>query len=322
MKSHPLLKVEEQIEHMCNNGVQFEIMHADEAADYLRRNNNYYRLRSYRHGFERVSDGPSKGRYVNLDFAMLVDLATIDMHLRYQIMPLSLEIEHFFKMRLLNSIEDHNEDGYGIVRDFLSSCERTDERGRPINIVYDEINRGKDGPYTNGIIRHYGGTGYPIWAFLELIPFGRFNQLWRFCAGRYDDKDMRDDYYLLQSAKGIRNACGHNNCILNDMAAGIPRYQAQNAVRRAVRAAGVSRQTAKSKLSNDRLIQLTTALYLHHRVASSEIHCLRACEMNQLAERIIRHSEYYKKCDQIRTGLTYVIQLIQAWYPKEAQAVL
>ena len=33
--------------------------------------------------------------------------------------------------------------------------------------------------------------------------------------------------------------------------------------------------------------------------------------MNQLAERIIRHSEYYKKCDQIRTGLTYVIQLIK-----------
>ena len=61
MKSHPLLKVEEQIEHMRNNGVQFEIMHADEAADYLRRNNNYYQLRSYRHGFERVSDGPSKG---------------------------------------------------------------------------------------------------------------------------------------------------------------------------------------------------------------------------------------------------------------------
>ena len=27
---------------------------------------------------------------------------------------------------------------------------------------------------------------------------------------------MRDDYYLLQSAKGIRNACGHNNCILNE----------------------------------------------------------------------------------------------------------
>ena len=23
---------------------------------------------------------------------------------------------------------------------------------------------------------------------------------------------MRDDYYLLQSAKGIRNACGHNLC--------------------------------------------------------------------------------------------------------------
>ena len=44
--------------------------------------------------------------------------------------------------------------------------------------------------------------------------------------------------------------------------------------------------------------------------------------MNQLAERIMRHSEYYKKCDQIRTGLTYVIQLSKAWYPKEAQAVL
>lgn len=170
MKSHPLLKVEEQIEHMRNNGVQFEIMHADEAADYLRRNNNYYRLRSYRHGFERVSDGPSKGRYVNLDFAMLVDLATIDMHLRYQIMPLSLEIEHFFKMRLLNSIEDHNEDGYGIVRDFLSSCERTDERGRPINIVYDEINRGKDDPTRTGSLDATGAPDTPFGHFSSSYP--------------------------------------------------------------------------------------------------------------------------------------------------------
>ena len=37
---------------------------------------------------------------------------------------------------------------------------------------------------------------------------------------------------------------------------------------------------------------------------------------------VYKRQEYYKKCDQIRTGLTYVIQLIKAWYPKEAQAVL
>lgn len=316
-KIHPLLTAEEQVEHMRGKGVKFEIMSADIAADYLQQNNNYYRLRSYRHGFERVSDGPNKGRYVNLDFAMLVDLATIDMHLRYQIMPLSLEIEHLFKLRLLTAAEKHHEDGYDMVRDFLSSCDMVNKSGKTRNHILEEIARGKDGPYTSGIIQHYCDSGYPIWAFLEVIPFGRFNQLWKFCSQRYNDKDMQDNYYLLQSAKGIRNACGHNNCILNDMASGTPKHEAQNTVRRAVRTAGISKQTAKSKLHNDRLIQLTTALYLHSHSSSQGIYNSRVREMNQLVDRIIRHPEYYEKCDQIRTGLAYIVKLIKAWYPME-----
>lgn len=42
--------------------------------------------------------------------------------------------------------------------------------------------------------------------------------------------------------------------------------------------------------------------------------------MNRLSERIMRHPEYYEKCDQIRTGLGYVVKLIEAWYPEKPQA--
>lgn len=314
-KPHPLLTADQQIEHMRANGVKFEIMNESDAKSYLRTNNNYFRLRSYRHGFERVSDGPNRGKYVNLDFAMLTDLATIDMHLRYQMLPITLEVEHFSKVLLLDAIEDHGEDGKLIVDDFLSTCNRKDDEGKIQNPILCEIDKGRNGPYTNGIIEHYSESGYPVWAFLEVISFGRFNHFWNFCAERYSDKDMKGCFYLLQAVKGLRNACCHNNCILNDMGAGIPSHKPQNAVRNAVRAAGISRQMMRSKLSNERLIQLTTTLYLHKEIASSKIREHRSKELKDFSVRVNRHSEYYKKCDQIRTGLDYITRIIGAWYP-------
>ena len=60
---------------------------------------------------------------------MLTDGDT-DMHLRYQTLLITLEVEHFSKVLLLDAIEDHGEDGKSIVDDFLSTCNRKDDEAK------------------------------------------------------------------------------------------------------------------------------------------------------------------------------------------------
>ena len=51
---------------------------------------------------------------------MLVDLSIVDMLLRYEMLLLTLDVEHFAKVKLLKNIEMEGEDGYAVVSDFIS----------------------------------------------------------------------------------------------------------------------------------------------------------------------------------------------------------
>ena len=125
----PWLTPWEQVSHLKSKGVHFRYMSEAEAVEYLTKNNNYFRLRSYRTGFPKVSDGKRKGEYVNLDFKMLVDLSIIDMLLRNEMISLTLDIEHFCKVDLLGRIEQHAEDGYEIVQAYLREQDTFDRKG-------------------------------------------------------------------------------------------------------------------------------------------------------------------------------------------------
>ena len=100
-KTKPQLTPQEQVEHLKKKGVKFNFKSEDEAINYLSKNNNYFKLRSYRKSFEKYVGGDKDGMYIDLDFAMLKDLAIIDMRFRYTLLLMSLDIEHFEKVRLL-----------------------------------------------------------------------------------------------------------------------------------------------------------------------------------------------------------------------------
>ena len=74
----PILTIEQQIEHLKQKGVAFELCSEEEAADYLRDKCNFFKLASYRKLFSKYEGGPRDGRYVDLDFGQLRLLAALD----------------------------------------------------------------------------------------------------------------------------------------------------------------------------------------------------------------------------------------------------
>ena len=87
----PKLSLDEQIEHLKDKGILFNIMDESDAKKYLEQNNNYFKLTAYRKNYNKHPDGKNKGKYINLEFAYLVDMAIIDMRLRYQIVHMALD---------------------------------------------------------------------------------------------------------------------------------------------------------------------------------------------------------------------------------------
>ena len=123
---------------------------------------------------------------------MPVDLSIVGMPLRKEHLP--------------GAIESAGEDGHGIVEDFLCASPLT----------RDEINRGGSSACIEGLPSRYPSPNFPVWAFMEVISVGAFRPFYKFRAGRADNGDTRSRYYLLMEVKNLRNACAHNNCVIND----------------------------------------------------------------------------------------------------------
>lgn len=318
-REKPWLTVDEQVDCLRDKGVKFDICSVEEAKAYLEKNNNYFRLGSYRKTFPKYEGGENSGKFISLDFAMLVDLSVVDMLLRRQMLPMTLDIEHFEKMRLLKRVEDEGEDGYEIVGDFLSSYDRVLSEGVITNRVKDDIKRGASSPYVSDLIAKHPHYDYPIWAFMEVIAFGTFIELYNFCAKRFDDRKMLDNYYMLQKVKSMRNACAHNNCILNNLASGTSKHRTPNDLYRAVAATGtVGKGARKARLSNDRLQEMAATLHRHKLVASEGVNQHRANELRGFKDRMQKHESYYCENLQISSSFDFLAKLIDAWYGNSA----
>ena len=314
----PWLTPLEQIAHLKSKGVRFDLISETDACSYLAENNNYFRIRSYRTNFEKVTEGARKGQYANLDFKMLVDLSIVDMLLRNELLPMSLDIEHFSKVRLLRAIETRNEDGYDIVADFLNSQDRQNRDGSVSNTTKREIERGRRSAYTANLLNKYPEHDYPAWVFMEVVAFGTFLSFYKFSSERFRSKTLRDEFYLLQSVKSIRNACAHNNCILNNMTNGTSMFNAQPAVTQALGDIGVSLSQRRSKMRIDIFQQIATTFFMHQKLSSSGIKEHRTESLLKFEKRMNKRSDYYKDNYQVTSGFSFISQLIHGWYDCKA----
>ncbi|WP_420536038.1 Abi family protein [Enorma phocaeensis] len=168
---------------MKAKGISFELCSEDEAKAHLRTKCQFFRVYAYRKLFPKHVGGPRDGQYVNLDFGHLRTLSNLDRMLRDVLLHMALDVEHFAKVRLLAAAEDHEEDGYTLMRDYRESLS-DGERSR----IEGEFKKRRNDPYTGGVVRRHFGD-MPVWAFCEVVPFGMFADLVRFCADRWGDKN-------------------------------------------------------------------------------------------------------------------------------------
>lgn len=195
----PMKSSQDLVEHMKRKGITFNIVSPEDAIQYMEKNNNYFRVASYRKNYNKRLNSKQNpiDEYVNLDFGYLQDLAIIDMELRYTFIQLALDIEHFAKMDLLGEIERHNEDGYKIVSDFLNA-QKTDRKQH----IQSELRQNQNSYYTKDVYNKYN-PDFPAWVFLELLPFGTILDFYLFCAKRFNSKPMCDRFYIMIRCKNV-----------------------------------------------------------------------------------------------------------------------
>lgn len=316
------LSYEEQIEHLKKKGIQFQRMSEEDALLYLKHNSYLFKVRAYRKNYPKDVTGC---QYLHLDFASLVDLAVIDMQLRSLLIKLALNIEHFAKVRLLHRItSDPAEDGYSIVADCLASLDDS-----TFKIVSGELKRNARSPYCSAVYHKYKGH-FPVWVFVEIIPFGSFLSFYKFCANRFAqrtatgsdkaqykaDRNMLNDFYLMLPVKRIRNAAAHNNCILNDLYVKGSKKDVSYELTRALRNdLGVGSGSIQKKISNIRISQILTCLYMHKKIVSSpDVSRFISKNLHRFCERLFLRDNYNDN-NLIRSTFKLFITAIDKWYP-------
>lgn len=152
---------------------------------------------------------------------------------------------------------------------------------------------------------------------MELISFGAFLRFVKFCSARFCDKGLRDDYYVLQSVKALRNACAHNNCVLNNMIGCPARHNAQPAVTQGLESIGIPLSQRRSKMRNEIFQQIATTIYAHQHWASDGVKRYRGNSLRVFANRMLKHWDYYRNNTQVTSGFFFIARLISGWYPGE-----
>ncbi len=323
----PSLAVAEQIAHLKSKGVTFELCSEEDAADYLHTANNLLRTSSYRKLFPVKAAGAHAGEYAGLDFEHLRVLSSLDRMLRACFLPIALDIEHFARVEILDACEEHGEDGYGIVLDYLHT--KLNHKGR--NHIEGGLRaRGSEGDthdeYSGNLIaKHYGIDEHldrmPVWVFLETIEFRSFTDFYLFCAERWNDAEMLQRHYVLKSVRALRNACAHNSCILNGVGKASRRGDkiANKLVTDSLNAHGVTRsKSRRNKLSNLRIAQIAATLYADSlfctRTNTADRHAKLLAELRSSWDS---HREIFEKNPTVTSFFDFFFKLVDTWSPRD-----
>lgn len=316
-----LLNIDEMIDDLKQMNITFEKMSEEKTKIFLKNNNCYYNIILYVDNFERYFvNGAFVNKFVSLDFAYLKDLSIIDYRLRIILFKMTLDIEHYLKIKIINMIENiENEDGYNIVNMFMEKDFYDIHYPKKVhNSIFKKL--GND-DYLK-IFSQYDTNmdkkleNIPIWKFLEIITFGELVNFYEFFTEKYNFIEENKDIFILREIVKLRNAVAHNCYILRNLSKNenknTPSYKIINYLSNC----GIGKTTRKNKLSNSRIRQITCLLYMFNEIVTSEsIKKNITEELNYLFfNRILLHKNYYNNNELLRSVYDYFKLIITKHY--------
>ena len=299
-------------------GITFGYMDTVEAEAYLSDRNNYLRTASYRKNYEKHKTGDSEGKYIQLDFAYLVELSRLDMYLRSHLLQMCIDIEHALKVAVIADVEKNAaEDGYKIVDDFLSQApdilgsiaKKIDsiftgdliEKYFDLCYVFDQVT----GNIRSEIIR----TDCPVWVLVEVLAFKDFLRFLEFYTDQYPGR-IDVNFKLLNTVRNLRNACAHNNCILTSLRPGAtqPTYIVSQ---RVSKISTVAKEERKNKLSCRPLFEITCLLMEYEHWVSESLRKRRMEALKKFAHgRMVSHIGFFSSNQVISTSISFLQKII------------
>ena len=306
MERPPKLTIEEQIEWMKSKGITFAICSEEEAAGFLRKSTYLFKLKAFGKAFPL---NPVTGAYNGVDFAYLVELSTLDMHVRRLILHATLDIEHFLKVRLLNRLSsDPGENGYHIIEQYFAADPDAQNK-----IVKKSRNS-----MCKDLIEKMQRDGYALWNVVEVLSFGDFIRLYDI----YDQNHGKTDQALLRclfSVRCLRNAAAHNNCLLNSLRSPYSRKVRPNQqlTRFISQMPGIPARSRAKKMKNPVIHDFLALLYVYQQVVTSEKTRMHfGQELHSLFDhRMLKRRAYFETNESLTSAYHFVKAAVDSLYP-------
>ena len=301
------LTLEEQIEYMKDeSGIRFFIMNEEETKIFLSYNSYYFKVKSYSKNYDKYISGSNVGKYINLEFAYLVELSKLDMYFRRIILKMTLDIEHFLKSQLLRDFHWNSaEDGYSIIEEFLNEYPK----------IKDSIHiKGKNSACTDLVLKYK--DNFAIWNIVEVLSFNDFTKLYGLYYSKYKSKDSMEKF--LWSVRLLRNAAAHNSCLLNSLKTPY-NYRVHfnwHVVNYISRIDGIARTTRTRRMGNPVIHDFVVTLYVfNHVISSREAKETTMKELKNLVDnRMLRNKEFFEKNQILTANYSFVKKVIDYFY--------
>ena len=184
---------ENQINKLKEDGITFNNISIEDSITHLKDKTYLFRLKCYLNNYEKKDE-----RY-NLDFSELIEISTLDFHLRKLILSITIDIEHIIRVRLMNlydnnQINNVNEQINGFIKN-----------GNIDILKMEDINHLD---YKYYLYKKYENK-WELWALAEILSFGSLIKLIQLLKVKI--RPFNNYYFPI---KKLRNAVAHNSLLL------------------------------------------------------------------------------------------------------------